>query len=276
MNDKWQDIPFTELGGVAEEAARAAGAVALQGFRGPLEVRSKGGKDIVTQYDIAAEEAALNVIRKHFPKHAILAEESGSGGPADNQGEARWLWTVDPIDGTHNYAMQLPFWCSSVAVTNTKTGMVVAGVVFDPLHGELFTATLGGGVYLNGAPVRVSDQGDLEDAILASDIGYDPEITRRMMALAAWVQPQVKRLRLLGSAVLALTYVAVGRFDAYYHLSLQPWDIAAVSLLVREAGGKITDWDNKEIAVAQTSAVAANLALQPQILQLLRAGEASV
>src|SRR5207249_9219468 len=127
MSETLPDIPLTEFRRVAEEAARAAGVVALQGFRGPLEVRSKGGKDIVTQYDTAAEEAALSVIRRRFPGHAILAEESGSGGPAAYHGKARWLWTVDPIDGTHNYAMQLPFWCSSVAVTDTETGAVMAG-----------------------------------------------------------------------------------------------------------------------------------------------------
>src|SRR5439155_15531587 len=102
-----QYTQLTEFQRVAEEAARSAGAVALRGFRGALEVRSKGGKDIVTQYDTAAEEAALGVILKHFPTHAVLAEESGAAASTAHEAEARWLWTVDPIDGTHNYAMQL-------------------------------------------------------------------------------------------------------------------------------------------------------------------------
>lgn len=273
MPETSNDQLLAEFRRVAEVAARAAGAVALEGFRGVLDVRSKGGKDIVTQYDTAAEDAALNVIRKHFPTHSILAEESGAGGPPSHAGEAPWLWTIDPIDGTHNYAMQLPFWCSSVAVSNAQTGAVVAGVVFDPMHGELFSATDGGGAHLNGVSIKVSGKRDLDDAILVSDIGYEPEVARRMMAQAAWVQPNVKRLRLLGSAVLALAYVAAGRFDAYYHLSLQPWDIAAGSLLVREAGGTITDWSGKAITAVKSSAVAANPALQPRILELLRAGE---
>src|SRR5437870_1792846 len=111
MREVLQDIQLTQFARVAEEAARSAGAVALRGFRGALEVRSKGGKDIVTQYDISAEEAALGVIRNHFPTHAVLAEESGAAASTAHDGEALWLWTVDPIDGTHNYAMQLPFWC---------------------------------------------------------------------------------------------------------------------------------------------------------------------
>jgi myo-inositol-1(or 4)-monophosphatase len=259
---------------VAEETARAAGGVALEGFRGVMEVRSKGGKDIVTEYDTAAEEAALRVIRLRFPDHAILAEESGASvGSEVAAGGARWVWTVDPIDGTHNYAMQLPFWCTAVAVADMQTGLVESGVVYDALHGELFAATRGGGATLNGRPMRVSGKTQLQDAILACDIGYQPEVAARMMGLAAWVQPHVKRLRLLGSAVLAMAYVAAGRFDTYYHLSLQPWDIAAASLLVSEAGGAITDWDGNEIGAKMTSAVAANRDLQPLVRELLRGGE---
>src|SRR5436190_13667664 len=268
MPTNQQPIPPADFLAVAEGAARAAGGVALGGFRGAMQVRSKGGKDIVTEYDTAAEEAALGIIRARFPDHEILAEESGAGGHP-LEGEARWLWTVDPIDGTHNYAMQLPFWCTAVAVADAQTGEVEAGVVFDALHGELFAATRGGGAYLNGAPMRISGNSQLEDAILACDIGYQPEVAARMMALAAWVQPHVKRLRLLGSAVLAMAYVAAERFDAYYHLSLQPWDIAAASLLVHEAGGLITDWDGKPVHAVQTSAIAASPELQPKVLELI-------
>src|SRR5205807_2459088 len=113
----------------------------------------------------------------------------------------------------------------------------------------------------------------LEDAFLSTDIGYKPEVARRMMSLAPRVQQHAKRLRLLGSAVLAMAYVAAGRFDAYYHLSLQPWDLAAATLLVREAGGLVTDWDGKEPAHGLSSAVVANRALQPQLRALLQERE---
>jgi myo-inositol-1(or 4)-monophosphatase len=254
---------------VAERAARAAGAVALGGFRGPLEVRSKGGKDIVTQYDTRAEEAALGIIRAAFPGDRTLAEESGAGNEPQAPGPPARLWAVDPIDGTHNYAAQLPFWCSSVGVADAQ-GHVLAAAVYDPLHDELFKATLGGGAYLNGAPIRVSGVERPEDAFLTTDIGYEARVASRMMGLMPYVQPRVKRLRLLGSAVLALCYVAAGRIDAYYHLSLQTWDLAAASLIIREAGGTITDWDGNPISTANSSAVAANPTLHPLLLDLLR------
>ena len=262
-----------DLGRTAEEAARAAGKTALGGFRGDMQVRSKGGKDIVTQYDTAAEDAALAVIRRHFPRHDILAEESGAS-VKDPSAKAVWRWAVDPIDGTHNYAMQLPFWCSSVAVADSASGQVVAAAVYDSLHEELFSAVLGGGAYLNGKKMKVAETPELEDAKVVADIGYEPQVAHRMMSLGPWVQPRVGRLRLLGSAVLAITYVAAGRFDLYYHLSLQPWDIAASSLLVTEAGGVVTGWDGGPIAEGQTSAVVANPTLHPKALAMLREGEA--
>jgi myo-inositol-1(or 4)-monophosphatase len=266
MPREHQDLQ--ELGALAEEAARVAGAVALRGFRGQLDIRSKGGKDIVTQYDTEAEQVALEIIRGHFPDHLILAEESGFSGDEQRIGD-NLFWAIDPIDGTHNYAMQLPFWCVSVAVGDATTREVLAGVVFDPLHGELFSAVKGSGATLNGEPLAVARHTELGDAALAYDIGYDPEIANRMLTLALHAQPHVKRLRLMGSAVLALTYVAAGRFDAYYHLSLQPWDIAAASLLVREAGGQITDWEGLPFPARQSSAVAANPVLQPRVRELL-------
>ncbi len=154
-----------ELLGVAEEAARAAGAVALQGFRTPLEIRSKGGSDIVTQYDNAAEEVAIAAVRAHFPTHSFLAEESGASDAPQDAGSAMddlaegdpahraFRWIIDPIDGTHNYASQIPFWCVSVAVVDLATNAILVGVVYDPLHQELFAASLGKGATLNGKPI---------------------------------------------------------------------------------------------------------------------------
>lgn len=267
----WDEKP-EELRLVAEEAVRAAGAIALAGFRGNLAISSKGNKDIVTQYDIAAERAAIGVITRRFPHHSILAEESGPNA-AREEASSRYQWTVDPIDGTHNYAMQLPFWCSSVAVADLEKEEVVAGAVLDAEHGELFAGSLGGGAFMNGAAMRVSQTSSIDDITLAFDIGYEEEVSRRMMLLAGKVQPQVNRVRLLGSAVLALTYVAAGRFDGYCHLNLQPWDIGAASLLVREAGGTITSWEGQALTIGRTSAVAANPHLQPQLLALLHSAE---
>ncbi|MEP6774094.1 MAG: inositol monophosphatase family protein [Chloroflexota bacterium] len=258
--------PLDVLQDAACEAAKAAGAVALLGFRGPLEIRSKGGTDIVTQYDTAAERAALAVLQGHFPDHTYLAEESGQSN--GEGGGDRLLWLVDPIDGTHNYANQLPFWCVSVAVASSE-GEILASAVYDPLHEELFTATQGGGATLNGYPIRCSGKTGLEMAVVAYDIGHDAQISAQMVELVAWVQPRVGKVRHLGSAALSLTYVAAGRLDAYYHLSLQPWDIAAALLLVQEAGGLLTDWQGTPRRSGKGSAVAAGLNLHPVLLELL-------
>ncbi len=282
---------INELLDVAVQAARAAGAVALHGFRGPMQVRSKGGKDIVTQYDTAAEQVAVQVIRSRYPDHHILAEESGAltsgeggaqsrdaGTPPETAGTGTdLLWTVDPIDGTHNYAAQLPFWCVSVAVS-TRQGIPVAGVVFDPVHDELFSAARGGGAFLNGTPMHVSATADLSEAFAASDIGYRPEVAGHMLFLAGWVQPRVKRWRLLGSAVLAMAYVAAGRFDVYFHLSLQPWDLGAASLLVQEAGGLVTDWQGRPLGaegsdgIYTSSVLVSNGILHPRLVTTLNSG----
>jgi myo-inositol-1(or 4)-monophosphatase len=251
---------------VACEAAKAAGAVALLGFRGPLDIRSKGGTDIVTQYDDAAERAALAVLHGRFPEHAYLAEESGKS--TGTGGEQSLIWMVDPIDGTHNYANQIPFWCVSVAVASAE-GDILACAIYDPLHEELFTATQGGGATLNGYPFHCSTKASLEMAIVAYDIGHDAQISTQMVELVAGVQPRVGKVRHLGSAALSLTYVAAGRLDAYYHLSLQPWDIAAALLLVQEAGGTATDWDGTPRRSGKGSVVASGANLHPVLLGLL-------
>jgi myo-inositol-1(or 4)-monophosphatase len=255
---------------VAEEAARAAGTVALQGFRTVLDIQSKGGTDIVTQYDRAAEEAAISTVRSQFPSHTFLAEESGASGAAA-EASPGFIWMVDPIDGTHNYAAQIPFWCVSVAVAEIGGDSALAGVIYDPLHQELFAASAGTGTTLNGKPVSVAGKSEVSKAIVAYDIGHSPGVASRMVDLVAWVQPRVAKVRHLGSAALSLTYVAAGRIDAYYHLSLQPWDVAAAILLIREAGGVVTGWHGEPRMLRAGSAVAAGKLLHPALLELLRA-----
>ena len=258
---------LAELQATAEQAALAAGAVALEGFRGVLEVTSKGGTDIVTQYDHAAEETALGILRARYPGHTFLAEESGASGA--REGERDLVWMVDPIDGTHNYANQIPFWCVSVAVADRQTNRVLAGAICDPLHNELFSARQGGGSTLNGKAIHTTTRSDIAQAIVGYDIGHNPNISTRMVELIAWVQPRVGKVRHLGSAALSLTYVAAGRLDAYYHLSLQPWDIGAALLLIEEAGGVVTDWHGAPRLSGTGSAVAAGARLHPALLALL-------
>ncbi|HST04870.1 MAG TPA: inositol monophosphatase family protein [Chloroflexia bacterium] len=266
--DNFDKAALSDMQDAACEAAKAAGAIALSGFRGVLEIRSKGGTDIVTQYDNAAERAALDILKGRYPTHAFLAEESGKSG---EQAHENPMWMVDPIDGTHNYANQLPFWCVSVAVAS-PAGEILACAVYDPLHDELFTAARGGGATLNGKPIQCTAKSRIEQAIVAYDIGHDPLISAHMVDLIAWVQPRVGKVRHLGSAALSLTYVAAGRIDAYYHLSLQPWDIAAALLLIQEAGGTVTDWHGAMRLSGKGSAVASGKALHPALLSLLHEG----
>ena len=250
---------------VAVEAAREAGALALGAFRGRLEISSKGGSDIVTQIDTASEAAICARLAAAFPGDAILAEERGRQG-----GDAAFGWVIDPLDGTHNYAAQLPFWCVSIARVDQATGRPEIGVVYDPLHDELFAAWRGGGATLNGIALRIGGATDLRQALLACDIGYTAAISTRMMRAAVAMQPQARRLRILGSAVLALAYVAAGRVDAFFHLQLQPWDLAAVWLILAEAGGTLTTWSGRALTLSDHDVVAANPTLQPQVLALLQ------
>jgi myo-inositol-1(or 4)-monophosphatase len=257
---------------VAQEASRAAGAVALQGYRGRHEITSKGGTDIVTQFDHAAEAAALGVIRAAFPSHAVLAEESGHT-TVESAGDASLLWMVDPIDGTHNYAAQLPFWCVSVAAVDPMSGEPVVGVIYDALHDEMFSSSRGAGATLNGARLHASEHSDLHRAVVAYDIGHSGDVAPRMVRLVQAVQPRVGRVRHMGSAALSLAYVAAGRLDGFYHLGLQPWDVAAAVLLVSEAGGVASDWDGQPRSSGQGPVVAAGKALHPRLLDLLRSAE---
>jgi myo-inositol-1(or 4)-monophosphatase len=249
---------------IADAAAREAGALARDAFRRPLLVSPKGEKDIVTEVDHATEALICDVLQAAFPTDAILAEERGR-----REGTSGYCWIIDPLDGTHNYAAQLPFWCISIARYDERAQHPEVGVIYDPLHDELFAATRGGGATLNGTAMHVSTVPDLRHAVLACDIGYNQAISRRMMRTAQEVQPRSRRLRIMGSAVLALAYVAAGRIDCFVHLHLQPWDLAAAWLLLKEAGGTITTWEGKEITLEDFGVVAANATLHAQVLRLL-------
>jgi len=243
----------------AIEAAQTAGAIARAAFLQPRTVTAKGENDFFTEVDIAAEAAICDLVLARFPADGILAEERGR-----STGSSDYIWIIDPLDGTINYTNQIPYWCVSVARHNTATGQTEIGVVFDALHDELFVATHGGGATLNGQPIHVAPITELSSSMIACDIGYVQELSQRMLHAAVQVQPRVRRLRILGSAVLAMAYVACGRIDAFFHLQLQPWDIAAAALLIEEAGGCCSTWfgapaqlDGHEIVVGPPAIQAA-------------------
>lgn len=249
---------------VAVEAARAAGAIHLAHLGRVPGIRSKGRfNDLVTEVDTLAEAAIRAVIAAAFPDHAVLGEEEGLGGGMET-GAARWI--VDPLDGTVNYAHGYPVFCASVGLE--WEGQRVVGAVFDPTRDELFTATRGGGAFLNGAPIRVSVTPSLTTpALVATGFPYGLEGGRNLALVERLLGLGVP-LRRPGAAALDLCNVACGRMDAFWELGLKPWDAAAGSLIVEEAGGRVTDAVGSADPYGEMI-VATNGHLHPELLAVL-------
>lgn len=229
----------TELLELAVEAARRAGALLLERFAGvPTGVRTKStATDLVSDADTAAERAIVETIRSVRPGDGWIAEEGTSCASSTGV-----TWIADPLDGTVNYLFRIPVWCVSIAAEDEDGALV--GVIHDPNLGETFTATRGGGAFRNGEPVRVSDRANLATALIATGFEYDAGVRAFQARVLADVVPQVRDIRRGGSAALDLASVACGRVDGYYEASTQRWDKAAGSLLVREAGGIVTELTN--------------------------------
>jgi myo-inositol-1(or 4)-monophosphatase len=227
---------------VAVMAARRAGAVLGRNFnkRDKLTIEKKGHNDFVSSADLAAERAIIDVIHKHYPDHAILAEESGS------QGESDHLWIIDPLDGTTNYLHGFPIFAVSIGVQ--VNGRLEHGVVYDPMREELFTASRGEGAQLDGRKIRVSGNKEVEHALVGTGFPYrqaDAELAPYLSMLGKIVK-NTSGVRRPGAAALDLCYVACGRYDAFWETGLQPWDLAAGTLIIREAGGMISGLDGSE------------------------------
>ncbi len=217
---------------VARECAAQAEYVLRRGFgtTGRGDVRWKGHRDPVTVTDTAAEEAVLSILRREFPRHAILAEESSA--TAERTG---WMWVVDPLDGTRNFTNHIPHFAFNIALC--LDGAPVLGLTLDPLRNEEFFAVRGHGATLNGVPLQASTAQRLPDAIVSADMGYDDADAARQLDILRGLWPGVQAIRICGSAALDLAYTASGRWDLFMHQSLSPWDVAPGILLVQEAGG---------------------------------------
>ena len=226
-------------------AAREAGQIILDGRKGvapgPAPVSFKGAKDVVTETDVQAETAIISHIEAAFPDHNILGEEGGSR----DKGSA-YTWVIDPLDGTANYAADLATSCTSIALAHKAadgTESVVLGVVYNPFRDELFVGVRGQGATLNGQPLRVPPIDDLTNAIVDLDLGSKDAYGVTSLTRAAAIRHRVRTMRILGSAVLAMLYVGVGRFHAFYHPTLNPWDTAAALCICLEAGARVTGFD---------------------------------
>jgi len=249
----------------AVAAARAAGAILREGY-GTAFAREEKGRptDLVTEFDRRAEAALVETILGRHPDHSILGEEGGSIQPG-----SEWEWILDPLDGTTSFAHGIPFF--SVCVALRRAGTVVAGVVYEPLRDELFSAETGGGAHLNGHPIRVSDTTELSRSLLATGFPYAiADNPHRTLEVFAAVAPRARGIRRLGSAGLDLAYLACGRFDGYWEHSLKPWDCAAGALLVREAGGTVGTWGTSEPSDSWTPESLETLATNGRIHEELR------
>ena len=251
---------------IAVRAARRAGSImnraALSG--GNLEVRSKRANDFVTQVDRAAEEAIIEIVRKSYPDHGFLAEESGASGAG-----AETIWVIDPLDGTTNFIHGFPQYCVSIGVQHR--GAAAHAVIYDPVKNELFTASKGGGAFLNDRRIRVTKCSRLGEALVGTGFPFK-ELSRLDLYTKQLVNlmKNTSGIRRAGAAALDLAYVACGRLDAFWELGLSPWDMAAGALLVQEAGGLVGGLSGEQDWLASGDICAATPKLFPAMLEALK------
>ncbi len=245
-------MPWEEELAVAREAAQAAGEILNRLFGRVNRVAKKGRNDLVTEADVEAEKAILDIIAGHFPRDSILTEEAGE----QRHGPER-LWLIDPLDGTTNFAHAFPVFAVSIALEVERN--VVLGVVYNPYADELFEAVTGMGASLNEHRIRVSQISELGEALLATGFPYDiHQRPRRVLAPFEALILLAQGVRRPGSAAIDLCYVAAGRFDGFWEPGLKPWDTAAGSIIVSEAGGRLTTYEGETFSPYQRTIVASN------------------
>jgi myo-inositol-1(or 4)-monophosphatase len=248
----------------AEALAQAAGAVLRERLsqHRTIDYKDAGSSNLVTDADHASEALLLTGLGRAFPRHAVLAEESGAVGEGD------FVWLVDPLDGTVNYAHGVPHFCVSMALEGPLDGarFLLVGVVYDPMRDELFSAARGQGATLNGQPVRVSAAPSLQKALICTGFPYESTATPKSpLGLFNRIVPRSQGIRRMGAAALDLSYVAAGRFDGFFEFGLKPWDTAAGALLITEAGGLVASLDGTTYTSASPHIVAASPQVAPAL-----------
>ncbi len=259
---------WAEFLGAAEEAAREAGGMLRQGMSQRREISFKGAVDLVTNFDEKAQEMIFGRLSAAFPHHGFLAEE---GLRQKETGD--FLWVIDPLDGTTNYAHRFPVFCISIALE--FMGRVVLGLVYDPMRDEIFSAVEAEGARLNDQKIRVSPVDDLNRSLLATGFPYDVRESRvnNVIHFNNFLV-RAQAIRRCGSAALDLCYVACGRFDGFWELKLKPWDVAAGALVVKEAGGCLSDFSGAEFSIFSAETLASNGLIHEAMIAVLQAGKA--
>lgn len=255
--------PYSSYLQEAVTAARIAGRYQKYRFASVLNVEMKGDKDLVTEVDKESERLIVEHLLSRFPDHDIVAEESiypQNGSP--------FRWIIDPVDGTTNYAHGFPWFCASIGLE--QDGELIAGVIYNPVYDELFTATKGGGAFLNGVRLSVSARSPLKNTLLGTGFPYDcaTDPANNFASFIAF-QKSARGIRRAGAAALDLAYVAAGRLDGFWELKLKPWDVAAGVLLVREAGGVVTTFYGSTYDIFNNRIVASNGLIHDEMVTML-------
>jgi myo-inositol-1(or 4)-monophosphatase len=265
MTDQQREFLNTAVS-AAQEAAR------IHRFHvgGELDVSTKSNDtDLVTKVDKLCEKRVREIVAERHPGHEVLGEEMGGPG-----GDAEHRWIVDPLDGTVNYAHGFPFYCVSIALE--IRGRMEVGVVLDSAHGELFSAVRGGGAFLDGVPISVSAEAEPSRAMLATGFAYDRERLLENAQVFLRVLPKVRAVRRPGAAALDLCFVAAGRLDGFWELTLNPWDVAAGVLIIEEAGGRVTGGDGRAYRLGDPVLIATNGPLHDPLVELLELQQVQV
>ena len=247
---------------MAIEAAKKAGEHARDNFFRQHRVRLKTPRDLVTEVDVANEKIIIDMIRERFPEHAIVGEESG-----EREG-SEYTWFVDPLDGTTNYSVQNPFFDISIGVA--RGNEPVMAVVYAPMIDEMFFAEKGKGAFMNGKRIRVSWEKDIKNSLLVYCHGSTEREIERLVKIFAVLKPVSRDFSRMRAGALELAFVAAGRLGAYISNGLQPWDVAAGSLLVSEAGGNVTDFRGTDWDLTKRDIIASNGGIHERLVSLLK------
>lgn len=246
----------------AIETAREAGQILLEKFGRNIKISKKGDIDLVTEADLASEKLIVEKIKSYYPKHSILAEESGA-----NDVVSEFKWIIDPLDGTTNYAHGYPCFCVTIALEHQ--GKIVIGVTYDPTRNELFSAERGQGANLNGRKISVSETEKLNDALLVTGFPYNFAQKANFGQHLTNFLLTARGVRRDGSAAIDMAYVACGRFDGFWEEGLNPWDMAAGVLLIEEAGGQLSTYQNTPFDLYNPPVCGSNGLIHAEMINVL-------
>lgn len=258
-------MDFDNIKRTAILASHEGGNILKDFFGKKLKVRHKGEIDLVTDADYLSEKAITKIIKENFPDHQIFAEEKKDYTDRTSP----FIWFIDPLDGTTNFAHGLPIFCISIALQ--FKGSTIMGSVYDPTREEMFFALKGNGAYINDKRIRVSETKKLDKSLLVTGFPYDIRTSKEnnLKHFQSFIM-KAQAVRRLGSAALDLCYVASGRFDGFWEIKLSPWDVAAGSLMVQEAGGKVTSFMGEKLDIHGGEILADNGIIHKEMLEILR------